>query len=276
MASISQNLLRFVITAGPLAGLLIVETYFPLRKVTQPRAKRMVTNLLLALVAIVPMRLAFLPLVLEVSGWATRDGFGLLSRLENPVVHGVLAFLCLDATLYWWHRGSHRIAFLWRFHSVHHSDLDMDVTTASRFHVGELILSSGYRAVQVLAFGITPAELIFFETAVTLFALFHHSNLRLPERLDAWMSYLFVSPRMHGIHHSIVRQETDANYTAILTLWDRLNRSFVSGVSQSAIVIGVPYVRELKDTGVIRSLALPFRRPKAWKLPDGSAPLRRR
>lgn len=266
---------RVALLLGALLVLLVAESLWPLRRVTQSKLRRAAINLALAAVGAVAVRVLLLPLVLMVSSDVADRGWGLFPLLG---VTGPLAvvstLLALDYTLYVWHVANHRWEFLWRFHGVHHADLDMDVTTASRFHVGELCFSAGYRSAQIVAFGVDPATLLLFETLVTLCAQFHHSNLRLPFALERRLQWLVVTPRMHGVHHSIVQAETDSNFSTIWTFWDRLHRTLRLNVPQGEITIGVPGYREFARVGFWRSVfMIPIESPR-WALPDGSVPAR--
>ena len=118
-----------------------------------------------------------------------------------------LAVILLDYTLYVWHVLTHRVSWLWRFHVVHHVDLDLDASTALRFHCGELVLSVAWRAGQILLIGVSPLALSVWQTAVLLSILFHHSNVRLAVETERRLNRFIVTPRMHGIHHSIVQEK---------------------------------------------------------------------
>ena len=186
----------------------------------------------------------------------------------------VVGILLLDYTLYAWHWMNHRIPLLWRFHSAHHVDLDLDVSTAARFHFGELVFSAGFHSLQVLLIGVDPAALALFELLVTAAALLHHANVRLPERFEQRLQWLVVTPRMHGIHHSIVREETDSNFSTILSCWDRLHRTLCLNIPQSEITIGIPSYRDPSELTLWGSLMVPFRRPRPWALSSGEVPRR--
>lgn len=267
--------LRLGLVLAALAVALAVEALAPLRRVTQPKLRRAAINFALAGVGAVVLRAFFFPIVLAVSGYAGARGWGLLPLLglrDLPAL--LLALAALDYTLYLWHLLNHRMDFLWRFHGVHHADLDMDVTTASRFHVGELAFSTGFRSLQVVLIGVDPFTLTLFETLVTLAAQFHHANIRLPFGLERALCRVLVTPRMHGIHHSIVREETDSNYSTITNAWDRLHATLRLNVPQAEIVVGVPAYREAGQVTFWRSLArLPMENPP-WRLPDGTTPER--
>lgn len=136
-----------------------------------------------------------------------------------------LDILILDFWIYWWHRANHEIPFLWRFHEVHHLDRFLDTTTAVRFHFGEVLLSALLRAAVILCLDIPMLSIIVFEVLVMLSSLFHHSNIRIPDRLDAALSHLVITPGIHWVHHHAVRRDTDSNYGTIFSFWDPLFRT---------------------------------------------------
>lgn len=178
----------------------------------------------------------------------------------------VLAFLLLDFTFYYWHRLNHRIPFLWRFHNVHHIDMDLDVSTALRFHFGEITLSILFRVLQLAVIGASAETFLVFETCFEAAAQFHHSNWRLPFRVERLLNELIVTPRMHGLHHSVVEEETNSNYSTIFCWWDRLNGSFRMITETHSVTIGVPAYHDPASQGIVRLLLLPFERQRPyWK-----------
>jgi len=254
---------------------LVLEHLFPLRKVVQKKWGRLITNLSLGGVGAILTKWSVLPLVLYVSEIAFEREWGIIPALHLPRFAGFLiSLLALDYALYLWHRMNHVFPFLWRFHNVHHVDLDLDISTASRFHLGELILSALFRMVQIVVLGIDPLVLVTFDTIITASAQFHHSNVRLPRDIEKRLRWLFVSPRMHGIHHSIVKNETDSNFSALLSIWDRLHGTLITDVSQADIQIGVPSFRNSDELGLFSLLSLPFKKPRPWRLPNGTIPRR--
>jgi sterol desaturase/sphingolipid hydroxylase (fatty acid hydroxylase superfamily) len=179
----------------------------------------------------------------------------------------------MDYTLYAWHVLTHRVPLLYRFHRVHHSDLEMDATTALRFHFGEFVLSIPFRAAQIGVLGVSPRALAAWQRATGAAVLFHHSNLRLPIALERWLSHLVVTPRMHGIHHSIVFEEQDSNWSSGLSIWDTLHGTRRANVPQAAIEIGLPDKRDPRELTTGPLLAMPFGKlPRGWALPDGRSP----
>ena len=175
--------------------------------------------------------------------------------------HTVLKILLLDYTLWWWHRANHH-TFLWEFHRAHHLDPDLDVSTGIRFHPGELALASLFREAQIRVLRIDERSLLIWQRMLLVSILFHHSNTRLGDAVERRLSRLIVTPRMHGIHHSTVRDETDSNWSSLLSWWDFLHGTFRLDVPQDAITIGVPAWQDPRELTLGRILAMPFRRQR--------------
>lgn len=171
-----------------------------------------------------------------------RFGINYLYRLPAAAEFAI-GFLMLDYLIYFWHWMPHKVPLPWRFHLVHHTDLDLDVTTAVRFHFGELIASIIGRGVCSDCRRLPPLVIvyeIFFEAATD----FHHSNLRLPPKVERILNLFIVTPRMHGIHHSVISHERDSNFSTIFSFWDRLHRMIKLRIPQEAITIGIPTHRK--------------------------------
>jgi sterol desaturase/sphingolipid hydroxylase (fatty acid hydroxylase superfamily) len=256
--------------------LFLLERCFPLRRPKRPLAGRLLVNLGFAGLAFVTVLLSVRPAALAMLGWTERSGFGLLQLPVVPdAVRAILAFLLLDLSFYWWHRANHRLALLWRFHSVHHIDPDLDVSTALRFHCVELAFSSAFRVVQIGLIAPSPWAYAAYELIFQTNTLFHHSNTRLPIRAERLLNRVLVTPRMHGIHHSQVRAETSANYASVFPWWDRLHRTLRLNIPQSAIEIGIPAYTRKQDNHPWHALVMPFRRQRRyWQREDGTAPRR--
>src|SRR6266542_4201820 len=236
-------------------ALFILETKFQLRKRVQPRIKRVIINFIVSIPAFALLRLLFIPVMvlLAVKNQSWQIGFNYL--FSDPVaIKYIIAFLLLDYSNYLWHILLHKLPVLWRFHLIHHTDLDLDVSTAFRFHFGELLLSIGWRAVQVALIGIGPFAALAFEGAMEAATEFHHSNWRLPLRLERILNRVIVTPRMHGIHHSIVERETNSNWSTVFSWWDRLHRTMRPDVPQDAVVIGVPAYRDARELTILALL----------------------
>ena len=181
-----------------------------------------------------------------------------VERLERRKATIVTDVLLLDYTLWIWHWLNHRVPFLWRFHRVHHVDLDLDTATALRFHFGELALSVPFRILQVTLIRPDPAALKAWERMLLASIVFHHSNTRLPFALERRLVRLLVTPRMHGIHHSDVLDETNSNWSSLFTFWDQIHGTFRLDVPQEAITIGVPKYENDRDITLPRILEMPL------------------
>jgi sterol desaturase/sphingolipid hydroxylase (fatty acid hydroxylase superfamily) len=195
--------------------------------------------------------------------------------LRLPVwMETILALALMDYTLYAWHVLAHRVPFLWRFHLVHHEDVDLDVSTGLRFHIGEIVLGAPYRAAQILLIGVSPLTLSIWQTVMLVSIAFHHSNIKLPSNIERKLVRFVVTPRMHGIHHSIVPEEQNSNWSSGLSIWDRLHRTMRLNVPQSEIVIGIPAYRD--SVPLLDALVTPFVSQKPeWTLPHDGVPRRR-
>ena len=261
-----------------LFGLLLVLEYRrPLRRWTQGIFRRVIINAAVSVPAFLVLRLGLIPVELAAAYWTQRAHFGVLNIVPMPPwLHGVLSFLFMDYLLYVWHVLSHNVPLLWRFHNVHHTDLDLSVSTALRFHFGEMFLSGLFRVAGVLLFGAGPVAVLVYEVVFEGSVAFQHGNWRLPYRLERVLAWLIITPRMHGIHHSIVAAETDSNFTNLFNIWDRLHGTLRLNVPQGKITIGVPAYRDAHELTFFPLLVMPFRRQKEyWRLPDGSRPERR-
>ena len=247
---------------GPLAfaAVHLLERANPLRRRVEGRAPHVARNLAIAAGAALVARGLERPVVDWIQRIGQRRRWGLVRRLGLPPwAATALSLALLDWTLYLWHVSTHRVPALWRFHRVHHADLDLDASTALRFHPGELLLAVPFRAIQVVALGVAARPLILWETLVLVFILFHHSNLRLPSRLDRLLGIFVITPRVHGIHHSRDRAELHRNFGTLSSLWDRLHGLRVTDVAQESIHIGLPGQPDDR-LGVVESLAVPFHR----------------
>ena len=183
--------------------------------------------------------------------FGVRHVLGLYGGWE--ILATVIAFDFWD---YWMHWANHRVGFLWRFHQAHHSDMEIDVTTAARFHLGELILSSIFKCLMILAWGPSLRGLVAFDLCLNFASQFHHSNLGIPLKIQDVLEKVIVTPRMHRCHHSLHRDCFNTNFTAILNVWDRVFRSYHWARSAPELVpIGLYKIRG-PETMQLKSLLL--------------------
>jgi sterol desaturase/sphingolipid hydroxylase (fatty acid hydroxylase superfamily) len=260
-----ELLIRVGVFLGVLVVLAALERLLPRRSLVQPRNRRWVTNLGLVVIDAVALRLlAFALPILAVAAAvdAQNLGLGLFNRLDWPVwVELVLAVLLFDFAVWLQHLVTHKVPLFWRFHRVHHADRDFDVTTALRFHPMEIIASAGLKVGLVYLLGPSALAVLVFEILLNATAMFNHANLALPAWLDRLLRLILVTPDMHRVHHSVLREEHDSNFGFALSIWDRLFRTYrPQPMSEHATM---PIGLEWQDDRPMRlgwALLLPFRR----------------
>ncbi|HWS99770.1 MAG TPA: sterol desaturase family protein [Pyrinomonadaceae bacterium] len=264
------------LVVGAFGLLAWLERRRPLRRSVEPKLTRESRNLAVAAAGALALRFTERPLTDKLTALVERRRLGLLKLVRLPAWLEVsLAVVLMDYTLYLWHVLTHRVPFLWRFHVAHHADLDLDASTALRFHFGELALSVPFRGAQVLLLGVAPLPLSAWQNFLFLSVIFHHSNVRLPVEVERKLNRLVVTPRMHGIHHSIVKEETNSNWSSGLTVWDWIHGTLRLNVPQGEITIGVPAYREGEEVELLKVLAMPFGEEReAWHLPGDGRPVR--
>ena len=265
-----------LIVAAMFLLLFGLEKLFPLRESTSGLLVRLVVNGCMSGLTFLFATMAVHPAALSALRWSAVQPFGLLHLLELPGwAQFILGFLLMDLSFYYWHLLNHKIPWLWRFHNVHHIDPDLDISTGFRFHFGEVLLSILFRVMQVCVIGMSLTTFAVYELVFQVETLFHHSNLRMPVRIERLLNRILVTPRMHGIHHSQVRRETNSNYGVIFPWWDRIHRTLGLNIPQAHIEIGVPGYSSPADTRLWRTLILPFVKQRDyWRKPDGSTPIR--
>jgi len=244
------TLAKVIAVAGWIVLILVAERLVPAveRRGGWPRVMR---NAGLFAVNIGLSRLAVIPITVLAAGmtldWrpAWLDGGWAL----------VVDLLILDLWIYFWHRANHEIPFLWRFHEIHHLDEFLDASSAVRFHAGEVLMSAGVRAIVIILLDIPLASVLAFEALVLMAAVFQHSNLRLPDRLERALSAVIITPSIHWVHHHAVRHDTDSNYGTTLSVWDRLFATLSPTPRTPAMTIGVEKAR---DSGFLSLLVRPF------------------
>jgi sterol desaturase/sphingolipid hydroxylase (fatty acid hydroxylase superfamily) len=249
-----------VAVGGTFAALVLLELRSPLRrKQTEPKLRRNIRNMAVAATAAAAIQLCDAPVTKPLVRVVERRRWGMVNWLRLPRWLEIpLSLLLLDYTLYLWHVAFHKVPALWRLHQVHHVDLDMDTSTAIRFHFGEMVLSVILRTAQILLIGVSRFTFSIWNTWLLCEVMFHHSNVQLPCRVERWLSRVVVTPRMHGIHHSIVPEELNSNWSSGLTLWDYLHGTLRLNVPQEQITIGVAAYRDPHEVTYPKLMTMPF------------------
>jgi sterol desaturase/sphingolipid hydroxylase (fatty acid hydroxylase superfamily) len=194
-------------------------------------------------------------IVVPITVWAGQFTTGLRPAWLSGWSGLALDLVLLDFWIYWWHRANHEVPLLWRFHQVHHFDELLDTTSALRFHFGEVVLAALARALVIIALDIPLSSVLPFEALVLMATIFHHSDARLPPRLEQALARVIITPSIHWVHHHAIRADTDSNYGTVFSFWDPLFRSRSRTRRYADMPIGVEGRR---DRPVLRLLATPF------------------
>ena len=261
----NEALIRLSAFTGLFTLFAVIEALVPRRARTQPRSTRWITNLAMTLLDTLMLRLLALALPFLAVGAAVdaqAQGWGLMNALDLPLWLTVVAtVLIFDFAIWAQHLITHKVPLLWRFHRVHHADRDIDVTTAIRFHPVEIAFSMLLKIGLVYLLGPPAIGIILFEIILNGTAMFNHANIRLPLWLDAIMRQVLVTPDMHRVHHSDIREEHDSNYGFSLSIWDRMFGTYVAQPTKGhdGMIIGLEW-QDDRPSRLGWSMALPFRR----------------
>lgn len=243
--------------------LLLLEQIFPLRIKKYSLLRRLIINLFLSLISFIIVLFFIYPAQEKALTFTINQNFGLLKLFELPfLMENIIGFLLMDLLFYYWHLLNHKISFLWRFHNVHHLDPDLDVSTAFRFHFGEIGFSTMFRIIQISVIGINPITFLIYEACFTANTIFQHSNIKLPIKVERIINRIIVTPRMHGIHHSQYQTETNSNYSTVFSWWDVIHNTIRLNIPQNKITIGIPAYSNYFDNNFINVLLSPFKRQK--------------
>ena len=267
MESISTLLLDHdtAVRVGSFLALLvafgITEMLFPRLIHKGNKAVRWTSNLGLSLINSIVLRLAFPILAMGVAEVASQRGWGLFNHFNVPYVAAFMGtILAFDFVIYLQHAVFHHVPWLWRLHRVHHSDIDLDVSSAVRFHFVEIMLSMGIKLATVVVLGAPILAVLAFEVWLNATSSFHHSNLRIPTKVDRWLRWFVVTPDMHRVHHSAVIEEANSNFAFNLPWWDWLLGTYLAQprAGHEGMTIGLEEFREPRDQHIDRLLLQPF------------------
>lgn len=262
MPHLKIEAVRLWVFWGGLLVFLCLELIIPYREATVSKSKRWMINMGLTAFNALILYLLFASAVSLTAHHVSKNQLGVLNLLEIPFWAKILVtIIFMDFMLYVWHFLNHEMPLLWRFHRVHHTDLNMDVSSATRFHIGELAISAVIKISLVFFLGADLIGVVLFETLVVFSAQFHHSSLVVPAGFEKMYWVFFVPPSMHRIHHSVVIKERNSNYGTIFSIWDRAFGTLVSGVNQDRIRIGIGGYHRPEKLNLHHLLIMPFTAP---------------
>ncbi len=255
-----ESWIRLLMFVGVLAVMSVWQMAAPKRELTQGY-RRWPANLGIVMLDSLVVRLLIPAGAMGAALWAAENGWGLFNLVELPGWAAVVvAVILLDMVIYAQHVLVHAVPLLWRLHMVHHSDRDIDVTTGLRFHPLEIIFSMLIKMSVVILLGVPALAVLIFEVVLNGMAMFNHSNVRLPKAVDTIIRILFVTPDMHRVHHSIIKQETNSNYGFNLSIWDRLFGTYIAQPEKGhqGMTIGLTQFLDQPAHQLIWMLRLPF------------------
>ena len=260
----NEPLIRMGLFLGILLALALWEIAAPRRRREIPRLLRWSSNLGIVALDTLLVRLLFPVVAVGLAVVAEQRGWGLLNIFDLPFwLAFLLSLLALDLAIYLQHVMFHAVPALWRFHRMHHADLEFDVTTGLRFHPVEILLSMGIKLAVVMALGPPAIAVLVFEVLLNATSMFNHSNIRLPIAIDRVLRLLVVTPDMHRVHHSIHPSETNSNFGFNLPWWDRLLGTYRAQPKDGhlGMTIGIEQFRTRRDLWLDRMLVQPLRGP---------------
>jgi len=255
--------IRLAVFIGLFVSMALLEHFSPRRKLRPVKVKRWFTNWAIILLDSLLVRLVFKTAAVGGALWASDNNIGLFNLVTLPYwLAFVVSFIILDFSVWLSHVASHKIPIFWRIHRMHHSDIDIDVTTAIRFHPIEILLSMLWKYAIVLLLGAPAASVLLFEIVLNGGALFNHSNWRMPKVVDRYLRLIIVTPDMHRVHHSSEQNETDSNYGFNFSFWDRLFKTYIDQpkLGHDKMQIGLKDWQDESPSRLLWSLLVPFKK----------------
>lgn len=258
---VSEDLIRVGSYLSVLGVMATWELLAPRRGLTASKLCRWGGNLTIVILNTVVARLLFVGGVVATAAMAQERGWGLLNWVDGPAwLELGLAVVALDLIIYCQHQVFHLVPILWRFHMMHHSDLDLDVSSGVRFHPVEIVISTVVKSAAVLALGVAPLAVVAFEIVLNSTALFNHSNVKIPLAVEPALRWFVVTPDMHRIHHSVDPRETNSNYGFNVSWWDRLFGTYCAepALGQTGMKLGLEHLGPPVCLNLFMMLRFPF------------------
>ncbi len=269
----AEPTIRIVAFLGVFIVIALAEARWPRRKRSHHRLTRWPSNL--GMVGLDNLLVRLLVPLVPVALALQLDGSGLFGVIGLTRPASILAAVVLmDLAIYWQHVLFHRVPILWRLHRLHHTDTDYDATTALRFHPVEILLSIGIKLAVIAVLGAPAEGVILFEVLLNATAMFNHGNLKLPERVDAALRLVLVTPDFHRVHHSDIPEETHSNFGFSAPWWDYMFGTYVAQpkLGHEGMTIGLPMFRAPEELRLDRLLTQPFREPAAAPVDETASP----
>ena len=261
----SDTILRLTFFLSILIILIVAEILLPKKKRIHNRKDRWITNGLITLINTASVNIVHIaiPLIAIVAAIDVSNvKMGLFNIINFPIwIEIILTVIILDFIIWGQHLLSHKIPFVWRFHRMHHTDRDLDVTTAVRFHPFEIIFSMFIKITSIYILGASAIAVIIFEIMLNGMAMFNHANLRIPFRIENILRKFIVTPDLHRIHHSIYIDEHNKNFGFSLSIWDKIFKCYLDQPrdGHKDMKLGLKWQND-KPTKLGWSLWIPFKK----------------
>jgi sterol desaturase/sphingolipid hydroxylase (fatty acid hydroxylase superfamily) len=258
----NESTVRLISFLSVFIVVALAEFLCPRRPLSTPKGRRWFVNGSIVVLDTLAVRLAIPLLPFGMAELAEVKGWGLLNMANLPHwLSVILAFAVFDIIIYLQHRAFHRVPILWRLHRVHHTDLDLDVSSGTRFHPIEIIISICIKLAVVVLIGAPALAVVLFEIILNATSLFNHGNIAIPVTIDRWLRLFLVTPDMHRVHHSVIPGETDSNFSFNFPWWDRLLGTYHAqpAAGHDSMIIGLKEFRSADQLGLLYLLALPFK-----------------
>ncbi len=263
---LSEPAIRLIVFLSVLCAMAIFELLHPRLERDEMRGalktQRWFTNLSMVIISSLCLRVIFPAAAVGAAFWLEERNIGLFNIINvPPIVAGIIAFVVLDFIVWLEHLVSHKWPILWRIHRMHHADNGFDVTTALRFHPLEIVLSMAWKILIIALLGAPAIAVLIFEIVLNGMAMFNHSNVKLPLKLDKIIRPILVTPDMHRVHHSSDHRETDSNYGFNFSFWDRIFATYNDQpkLGHNGMEIGLKEFRGPQSSNLLWTLLLPFK-----------------
>ncbi len=258
------SLHRSLLLAGGLFLFYALEYAIPFVKLSYSKPRHALINIFFTITTIIiNFLLAFL--IIKTCDFMALHHAGLLNIVTLPLwLYTIAGLLLLDLVGAWLiHFLQHKIKWMWKFHIIHHADQYVDTTTANRHHPGESVFRLLFTLLAIFVTGAPFWLLMLYQALSALLSQFNHANISLPDKFDAWLSYIIVSPNMHKVHHHYVQPYTDSNYANIFSIWDRVFGTFKT-LKKDKLVYGLDtHMLPEENAGIKNLLKIPFQTYRA-------------
>ena len=264
---------RSIILLGGLVFFICLESGIPLFNMNYKRFRHGIINITFTLITLIINLVGAIGIMAAVK-YNEYNNSGLLNIFDLPLwIYVIIGLSLMDFIGAWFiHWIEHSVKWMWKFHIIHHSDPNVDVTSGLRHHPGENIFRLCFTIIAVLITGASFGLVMMYQTISVFFAHFSHANIRIPIKIDKYLAYIFVTPHFHKVHHHYIQPHTDSNYGNIFSFWDYIFGTVTKLENIEDVIYGIDTHMEIKENSSITNLLLipfqPYRLPTQSKTVD--------